>query len=84
MKTNLRIIKACQNTYGFIGNNYLAYYTVSLRSIRPSKTEIAEKNGIYLHPGSNLQLATTLWPPLLQRLTHWATATVGKPDLKFC
>ena len=30
MKTNLTIIKAYQNAQGFVGNNYLAYYAISL------------------------------------------------------
>ena len=64
MKTNLTIIKAYQNTKGFVGSNYLAHYStslISLKSVRPNETEIkiiAEKMfDKCFHLGSNLQLA---------------------------
>ena len=52
-----------QNTLGFAGNNYLDCYTISLKSIRPSKTEIkitAEKNWYISPPGLEPSAITIL------------------------
>ena len=61
--------------------------TISLKSIRPNKTEIkiiAEKSWINVSTRARtFSACTTLWS-LLQRLTHWAIATVEKLSVKLC
>ena len=49
MKTNLRIIKAYQNTLGFVGNNYLTHYITEVHYAYKTEIKIiAEKKLVYI------------------------------------
>ena len=99
MKTNPTIIKAFQNTLRFCWQQLfgpLRSITVSLKSIRPDKTEIniiAENMFAKCqHPGSNLQLAPpcdhcsnalpTELPPLLRK--YWWNFVNYRKQIKHC